>query len=281
MAIRLPDGEEPVSSVRAGFVPHGRADKYRAIIRAARTVFGREGYPRTTIDAIAAEAGVSSRTIYNHFEGKEQLFSAVLYASAEQVAEGFSAKIAKIADSPLAVTDPVHDLNVLGHAFATLRLDFPEHFAMVDQIIAEAQHFPPEMIDAWQDAGPRRVQREIARRLQRLTRDGLLRIGSPSRATIHFMALTTAGMTTGRYGSAPLSGEQLTENVQAGVDAFLNGYGTGARSAAPDRGNPTADRGLPDLTRPGLRPGPVPARTPHCWGRRAAARNRARGSGPG
>lgn len=241
MATRLPDGEEPVSSVPAGFVPaRGRADKYRAIIRAARTVFGREGYSRTTIDAIAAEAGVSSRTIYNHFEGKEQLFSAVLYASAAQVAEGFSAKIAKIGNSPLAATDPAHDLNVLGYAFAALRLDFPEHFAMVEQIIAEAQHFPPEMIDAWQDAGPRRVQQEIARRLQQLTRDGLLNVSSPPRAAIHFMALTTAGMTTGRYGSTPLTGEQLTENVQAGVDAFLNGYGTGTRVTAADRGNPAA-----------------------------------------
>jgi AcrR family transcriptional regulator len=246
MATRLPDGEEPVSSAPGGFVPaRGRADKYRAIIRAARTVFGREGYPRTTIDAIAAEAGVSSRTIYNHFEGKEQLFSAVLHASAAQVADGFSAKIAKIGNSPLAETDPAHDLNVLGYAFAALRLDFPEHFAMVEQIIAEAQHFPPEMIDAWQDAGPRRVQQEIARRLQQLARDGLLNVSSPPRAAIHFMALTTAGMTTGRYGSAPLTGEQLTENVQAGVDAFLNGYGTGTgtRATAADRGNPTADHG--------------------------------------
>lgn len=244
MATRLPDGEEPASSVPAGFVPgRGRADKYRAIVRAARTVFGREGYPRTTIDAIAAEAGVSSRTIYNHFEGKEQLFSAVLHASAEQVAEGFSAKIAKTGNSPPAGTDLIHELNALGYAFAALRFEFPEHFAMVEQIIAEAQHFPPEVIDAWQEAGPRRVQQQIARRLQQLTRDGLLHVSSPPRAAIHFMALTTAGMTTGRYGSAPLTGDQLTENVRAGVDAFLNGYGTGTRVAAAEPGDPAADRG--------------------------------------
>jgi hypothetical protein len=48
------------------------------------------------------------------------------------------------------------------------------------------------------------------------------------RAALHFMAVVTAGLTTGRYGSAPLSEEQIAETVRSGVDAFLNGYGTKA-----------------------------------------------------
>jgi len=38
---------------------------------------------------MAELASVSTRTIYNHFETKEQLFAAVLEASAAQVAETF------------------------------------------------------------------------------------------------------------------------------------------------------------------------------------------------
>jgi AcrR family transcriptional regulator len=234
MAIRPPDDEKRGAAVPAGPVPlRGRADKYQAITRAARTVFGRDGYSRTSIDAIAVEARVSSRTIYNHFDGKEQLFSAVLYASAEQVATGFAAKLES---AGLAGTSPVDDLFAVGYAFASLRVDFPEHFSMVEQIIAEAHHFPPTVIDAWQDIGPRQVQREVARLLQVLADKGLLRLPDSGRAPIHFMALVTAGMTTGRYGSAPLSGEQIAEMVRDGVDAFLNGYGPGAGAVTAGRG---------------------------------------------
>jgi AcrR family transcriptional regulator len=191
-------------------------------MRAARVVFGRDGYSRTSIDAIATEAAVSSRTIYNHFDGKEQLFSAVLYASATQVAAGFAAKVA---GADLSWTDPAGDLFAVGYAFAALRIDFPEHFAMVEQIIAEAQHFPPTMIDAWEDAGPHRVEREVAGGLERLAGNGLLRVSDSSRAALHFLALVTAGLTTGRYGAVPLSPERIAETVRSGVDAFLNGYG--------------------------------------------------------
>ncbi|HWN32249.1 MAG TPA: helix-turn-helix domain-containing protein, partial [Pseudonocardia sp.] len=52
---------------RGGCWP-ARAPKRDAIMTAARVVFGRESYLRTSIDAIPGEAGVSTRTIYNHFE---------------------------------------------------------------------------------------------------------------------------------------------------------------------------------------------------------------------
>ena len=48
------------------------------IQRAALALFSRDGYERTSVDAIAAEAGVSKRTVYNHFGDKENLFLAVV-----------------------------------------------------------------------------------------------------------------------------------------------------------------------------------------------------------
>lgn len=211
-----------------GFAPvwaGGRADKSRAITGAARAVFGRDGYTRTSIDAIAAEAGVSTRTIYNHFEGKQQLFSAVLLASATRVAEGFIADV----ERRLTGADPGRDILALGHALATLRGDFPEHFGMVRQIEAEAPHFPPETIAAWQQAGPLRVLREIARRLEQLADGGLLRVGDPSVAAVHFAVLVTADLTT--YYGAPAPGDLgSVDAVAAGVEAFLHGYATPPRA---------------------------------------------------
>jgi len=209
----------------------GRADKRLAITTAARTVFGRDGYARTSIDAIAAEAGVSTRTIYNHFEGKQQLFSAILHASATQVADGFIDSV----ERHLTGADLKGDLLALGHSFAAQGIDFPEHFAMVGQIKAEAPHFPAEIIDAWQQAGPMRVQREVAHRLLQLADRGLLRVGDPARAAIHFSALVTAGIPKRPYaGLPPLSEEQASDAVSAGVEAFLNGYGADPRATAAE-----------------------------------------------
>lgn len=201
-------------------------DKRRAITGAARTVFGLDGYTRTSIDTIAAEAGVSTRTIYNHFEGKEQLFSAVLHASATQVADGFIADV----ERRLTGVDLKGDLVALGHAAAAVRTNSPEHFAMVEQIGAEAPHFPPATIDAWRQAGPLRVLHEIAHRLRQLADEGLLRVDDPLQAAVHFSALVTAGLTT-YYGTPALDDEHAgVDAVAAGVDAFLNGYAATPRA---------------------------------------------------
>lgn len=210
----------------AGFAPArggGRADKRRAITNAARAVFGREGYARASIDAIATEAGVSTRTVYNHFEGKKQLFSAVLHASATRVADGFVADV----ERRLTGADLEGDLVALGRALAALRGDSPEHFGMVGRIEAEAPHFPPETVAAWQQAGPLRVLGEIARRLRQLTDAGLLRIDDAHLAAVHFAALATAGLTT--YYGAPGPGDERA-GVEAGVEAFLHGYATPPRA---------------------------------------------------
>jgi TetR/AcrR family transcriptional regulator of autoinduction and epiphytic fitness len=47
-------------------------------VQAAVQEFRRLGYDATSMDAIAASAGVSKRTVYNHFPGKEDLFAAIL-----------------------------------------------------------------------------------------------------------------------------------------------------------------------------------------------------------
>ena len=57
------------------------AEKRSAIVAAARTEFFRLGYSDASMDGIAATAGVSVKTIYNHFRNKSELFSAVVEAA--------------------------------------------------------------------------------------------------------------------------------------------------------------------------------------------------------
>ena len=52
--------------------------KREAIVQAAVAEFRTAGYEATSMDRIAAAAGVSKRTVYNHFPSKEALFTLML-----------------------------------------------------------------------------------------------------------------------------------------------------------------------------------------------------------
>lgn len=60
--------------------------KRQAIIRHARKAFVSKGYAATKIEPIAREAGVSTATLYALFEGKAQLFTAVIDDAATEFA---------------------------------------------------------------------------------------------------------------------------------------------------------------------------------------------------
>src|ERR1044072_5402159 len=130
----------------------GTVEKRQALMRGARTVFGREGYARAGIDEIAAEAGGSTRTLYNHFGGKENLFREVLMDSAASVT---GAHIALIERHLAKVTDVEKDLLALAREWMGRRGDHEPHMLLVRHIISEGAHLPAEVIEKWRRIGPR------------------------------------------------------------------------------------------------------------------------------
>ncbi|MEQ4722438.1 TetR/AcrR family transcriptional regulator [Nonomuraea sp. B19D2] len=205
----------------------GLSGKRQAILDGALTVFARDGYTRASIDAISAEAGVSTRTIYNHFADKAELFLAVIQESATRAAD---VQIATIERHLRKVTDVEADLIEFGRDWVTPRPNSAAHFSLIRQINAEVGHIPQEAIDAWQETGPRRVRGELAGHLRRLAEQGVLRIDHPDRAALHLMLLVSAGLPTHQ---ATLSAEEITETVTAGVHAFLYGHLHG--TSAPEQ----------------------------------------------
>ncbi|MCG5220308.1 TetR/AcrR family transcriptional regulator [Streptosporangium sp. KLBMP 9127] len=195
----------------------GLADKRRAILAGALLVFARDGYTRASIDAISAQAGVSTRTIYNHFTDKAELFESVIQESATRVAD---AQVAIIDRYLRKVTDLEADLIEFGEALATpMAAEHAAHFALVRQINAEAGHIPQAAIEAWQETGPLRVRRELAQHLSRLADRGLLRFDDANRAAVHLMLLISpAGP------SSPSAQEDVSAAVTAGVRTFLYGH---------------------------------------------------------
>jgi TetR/AcrR family transcriptional regulator, mexJK operon transcriptional repressor len=107
---------------------------------AAHRLFVRQGYQATSIEAILAEAGISSKeTFYRYYPGKEALFIDVLsHLTMEQ--PDFSQKLAAL---PLP-----HDLPSLRQALLQLSREIlsmmcqPGYLPLVRMIIAESPRFP-------------------------------------------------------------------------------------------------------------------------------------------
>jgi AcrR family transcriptional regulator len=55
-----------------------RAARREQILRAATEAFARSGFAATSLDDVAAEAGVTRMVVYTHFESKTVLYRAVL-----------------------------------------------------------------------------------------------------------------------------------------------------------------------------------------------------------
>src|SRR5688500_15456901 len=71
--------------MRAASKGRGRtADQTRQwILESAYQLFYRHGFGRVALDAIAARAGVTKRTVYYHFRSKDDLLAAVLELQSE------------------------------------------------------------------------------------------------------------------------------------------------------------------------------------------------------
>lgn len=108
--------------------------KRTAIVDAATAAFLAQGYEAASMDAIAADACVSKRTVYNHFPSKRDLFRAVtqrLYAGLLE------------ADALLAPVDEAPETALPRLARAILKhLRQPEVQGLLRLVIAEQQRIP-------------------------------------------------------------------------------------------------------------------------------------------
>ncbi|WP_316526733.1 TetR/AcrR family transcriptional regulator [Kitasatospora brasiliensis] len=202
----------------------GRPEKRRAITRAAATVFGREGYVRAGMDAIAAEAGVSKRTVYNHFPDKETLFLSVALRSSAELTEAVVELMAKHLGLVVDLRQGLIDLAV---ERARAVLCAGEHGALGRAIRAEVANIPADVLEAWLEAGPVASQRELAAHFEALAGRGLLVVEDAALAAERFTLLTFHGIAERSFwGALPVADEEAERIAATGVDAFLRLHGT-------------------------------------------------------
>ncbi len=73
------------------------------ILDGAYRLFRRRGYSRVTMDDIASEASLTKRTLYHHFESKDQLLAEVLAAQHQLAMAAFKTFGDRLSGSPEAI----------------------------------------------------------------------------------------------------------------------------------------------------------------------------------
>ena len=73
-----------------------RHERQASILQAAARAFGRAGFASTSMEDVAAEAGISRLIVYRHFGSKEELYRAVL----EQVRARLKQRIDEAIEHP-------------------------------------------------------------------------------------------------------------------------------------------------------------------------------------
>jgi AcrR family transcriptional regulator len=63
----------------------------RALIDAARKLFGEQGYAATSLDEVVTSAKVTKGALYHHYRGKQELFAAVYEKVKLEVSDRFAA----------------------------------------------------------------------------------------------------------------------------------------------------------------------------------------------
>src|ERR671922_1115597 len=90
----------PDAPAPSGLEAEPRSTRKRtAILEAATALFLRNGYRGTSMDEIAALAGVSKQTVYKAFSDKESLFSEIVTSAVDQAADPVHADVVKVADT--------------------------------------------------------------------------------------------------------------------------------------------------------------------------------------
>jgi AcrR family transcriptional regulator len=201
--------------------------KRRAILDAATTLFLRGGYQGTSMDEVAALAGVSKQTIYKAFSDKERLFSEIVVSAVAAAADPVHAEVLALEDTG----DIEADLRAFARRLLASVMQ-PQILLLRRLVIGEAGRFP-ELGRTFYEQGPGRTITALATVFERLAARGALQLDDPPLAAAHFNWLVMSiplnqVMFLGE--DEPPAAAELNRYADAGVQTFLAAYGRPIRA---------------------------------------------------
>lgn len=191
--------------------------KRKAILEAAETLFLRNGYDGSSMDAIAAEAGVSKLTVYSHFTDKETLFAFAVKSKCEQQIPEL------LFELPAGVPIETVLLNI---ARGFHRLINSDESIELHRVLITHGAQNPKMAQTFYDAGPQRLIDGMEQLLKQATRAGQLHVDHPLMAADQFFCLVKGGCNFRLLigcGTALLEAESEA-HLQASIELFVRAY---------------------------------------------------------
>jgi TetR/AcrR family transcriptional regulator, mexJK operon transcriptional repressor len=186
------------------------------ILQVATQLFLAEGYGSTSIEAVAARAGISKRTLYHRFDDKAALFAAAVHE--------ITAQIRPPAGVPLLEGTNGRDI-LRRLAGLILRAALaPQALALHRLVNAESARFPELVRAVHGDGSTREAAALVSGVLARELRDSKLSAENRAFAAEQFIfMLVTVPQRRAMGFGEPMSAAELTLWVDRTVDLFLNG----------------------------------------------------------
>jgi TetR/AcrR family transcriptional regulator, mexJK operon transcriptional repressor len=187
------------------------------LLSAATRVFLRDGYGSASIDKVAGEAGVSTRTIYERFKNKADLLGAVI----TRLVERDMASV--LATEDLDRLAPKQALIVIGQAITGRACD-PDSAALFRILATEAHRFP-ELAAKMRGSAKARIDGAVANYFRGQIRRGALKLSDPDRAAALFLQMVCAELHECLlFGSAEdMAKLDFSTHLTNVVEIFLNG----------------------------------------------------------
>ncbi|GAP66560.1 transcriptional regulator [Mizugakiibacter sediminis] len=196
-------------------------EKRAAILAAAKRLFILHGFEGTSMDAVAADAGVSKLTVYSHFGDKDSLFREAVRARCREM----------LPDEVYVVPTggSIREaLLQIARAHARL-MTSPEVIGTWRAILSDCREGNPRMGQMLWEEGPARSQALLEQFLREAAAAGLLDLPDAHRGAVQFMALLKGDLQTRRlFGCvdcAESAEREALANAEAAVDMFLRAYG--------------------------------------------------------
>jgi TetR/AcrR family transcriptional regulator, mexJK operon transcriptional repressor len=185
------------------------------ILDVAEKLFLGHGFGSTSIEAVAKHAGISKRTFYHRFPGKEQLFEAVVRRLMERWLPPFDTGL-------LAPPNLAEALRSAAEYMLQIVLT-PEALALHRLVIHEAQRFP-SLARIMHELGAASGIERIANHLEPRIKSGELRAIDPRFAAEQFiLSVVTGPQRRGLGLGVPLSPTEISAYAGDAVTLFLDG----------------------------------------------------------